>query len=214
VRRLTPAVLPPWTIPFLILGLVAPVIAAFALAGPGLGLAVGTLMATALIIAAARLRYDEPIEVAPASDRRFRLLVLAAEPADHPDVVEAIAGVAAEGVRALRADHPSGPELLVVAPASSGTLARWASDLGDARYEAQRRLALSLGALAAAGLEARGAVGDADSVQAVEDALRSFPAQEIAFVTATDAGSHEVGEIRRRLDRPVRHLVTASGASS
>ena len=41
----------------------------------------------------------------------------------------------------------------------------------------------SLATLAAADLDARGEVGDSDPVQAVEDTLRSFPAQEVVFVT-------------------------------
>jgi hypothetical protein len=79
------------------------------------------------------------------------------------------------------------------------------SDLRQARFDAQRRLALSLASQATAGVGARGEVGDSDPVQAVEDTLRTFPAQEVVFVTASDHLG-EVEEVRRRLDRRVRVL--------
>jgi hypothetical protein len=50
-------------------------------------------------------------------------------------------------------------------------------------------------------------------VQAVEDTLASFPAQEVVFVTGADE-EKEVGEVRRRLDRPLRHLVVGDGTSA
>jgi hypothetical protein len=42
-------------------------------------------------------------------------------------------------------------------------------------------------------------------VQAVEDTLRTFPAQEVVFVTPSDHQG-QVEEVRRRLDRRVRVL--------
>ena len=55
-------------------------------------------------------------------------------------------------------------------------------------------------------LNARAQVGDSDPVQAIEDTLRSFPAQEVVFVTSDGEGSRPIDEVRRRLDRPVRAL--------
>ena len=92
-----------------------------------------------------------------------------------------------------------------VAPAINAPVAHWLSDLRKARFDAQRRLAVSLASLAAAHVDARGQVGDSDPVQAVEDTLRTFPAQEVVFVTASDRQS-QVEEVRRRLDRRVRVL--------
>jgi hypothetical protein len=46
-------------------------------------------------------------------------------------------------------------------------------------------------------------VGDTDPVQAVEDVLRTFPAQEVVFITDRERPGG-VEEVRRRLDRPVR----------
>jgi len=67
---------------------------------------------------------------------------------------------------------------------------------------------VSLATLAAAGLDARAQVGDSDPVQAIEDTLRSFPAQEGVFVTSEAEESRTIDEVRRRLDRPVRVLPT------
>jgi hypothetical protein len=173
--------------------------------GPQLGLAVGALTATVVIMLAARARYDEPIEVAARPDQRFRLLVVTAEPISDPSQAEHIAAIAAEGNRALGSDSGE-PEVLVLAPAIQGTLDRWASDVGKARDRAQEVLAVSMGTLTAAGLDARGSMGDADAVQAIEDELRTFPAQEVVLVHSPQLGSREGAEIRRRLDRPVREV--------
>jgi hypothetical protein len=208
VRRLVPIVLRPWTLPLIVLALVLPSIAGFAVAGPQLGLAVGALTATVVIVLAARARYDEPIEVASRTDRRFRLLVVTDHPISDSHEVEGIARIATEGKRALAAVE-SEPEVLVLAPAVQGTLDRWASDVGKARSRAQEVIAVSLGTLTAAGLDVRGGVGDGDAVQAIEDELRSFPAQEVALLRGHELGDREVTEVRRRLDRPVHELDAA-----
>jgi hypothetical protein len=213
MRRLVPIVLRPWTLPLIVLALVVPSVAGFALVGPQLGLAVGALTATVLIVLAARASYDEPIEVAARPDRRFRLLVVTAHPISEGGEVERIAEIAAEGNRAL-ASGEAEPEVLVLAPALQGTLDRWASDVAKARSRAQDVIAVSLGTLSAAGLDVRGGVGDADAVQAIEDELRTFPAQEVALLRDDELGDREVTEIRRRLDRPVHALNRGSYSSA
>ena len=100
-----------------------------------------------------------------------------------------------------------GGEVLVLAPALNRRLAHWASDLDDAREAAQRRLVLSLGTLAAADVDGRGRVGDTDAVQAVEDTLRDFPADEAVLVTAPVEGkgpARTLASLRARLDLPLR----------
>ena len=212
MRNLFPVVLRPWTLPLIVFGLVAPAMAGFALVGPQLGLALGALTATVLIVLAARARYDEPIEVAPRPDRRFRMLVVTAEPISEPDEIEQIASIAAEGNRAL-GSAATEPEVLILAPATQTRLDRWASDVGEARGRASSVLAVSLGTLTAAGLDVRGRVGDGDAVQAIEDELRTFPAQEVVLVHGPQLGPREGGEVRRRLDRPVRDIGTDSHSS-
>jgi hypothetical protein len=180
-------------------------VAAFALAGPGLGLAVGALAAAALVVIAARLRPVEPIEVASSADSRRRILVVLSAPIEDADAVEEIAAAAAiDGADAEA-------EVVVLAPARSRFLDRWASDVARARREAQRDLVISLASLAKARVDASASVGDEDLVQATEDRLRSFAATEVILATppaSTDpAGAAAAEQLRDRLAVPFRHLV-------
>jgi hypothetical protein len=196
-----------WMLPLIVLALVVPGSAAFILAGPGLGLAVGALAAGSVLVFAATRHPDEPIEVARASDRRRRLLLVAIEPIDEPAAVEAVQAAATAG-------EDGDAEVLVLAPALNSPLSTWASDLGRSRLDAQRKLVLTLGSLAAADLDARGAVGDPDPEQAVEDTLRQFAADEVIVgIPEQDAkgGTRElIAELRRRLDVPVYPLSPGS----
>jgi hypothetical protein len=205
VRRLEPVRLRPWLLPLIVLAIALPIVAAFDFAGPGGGLAVGAIAATTILVLAARATFDEPIEVATAPADRFRMLVVVTTPLEEPGLAGAIGEIAAAGTKSTRPGTEQRPEVLVLAPATNSAVAHWLSDLRKARYDAQRRLTLSLATLATVDVDARGEVGDSDTVQAVEDTLRSFPAQEVVFVTRSGEEGN-VGEVRRRLDRPVRVL--------
>ncbi len=205
MRKLEPIRLKPWAWPVIILALAVPIAAAFTLAGPGAGLAAGALVAAAIIALAARARFDEPIEVAASAGGRYLLLVVAISSVEHPRLAGAIAEIAAAGAKATGASAEPAVGVLVLAPALSAPVARWMSDLRQARFDAQRRLAVSLASLATAGVDARGQVGDSDPVQAVEDTLRTFAAREVVFVTPSDR-LDQVEDVRRRLDRRVRVL--------
>ncbi len=204
MKRLVPLVIRPWMLPLIVAALAVPIVAGFALAGPPLGLALGAIAVAALLTMAALARYDEPIETIPAPDSRYRLLVVSDEPLDDPAVVDQIAEIADEGRAVLDRDQPA--QLLVLAPARTSLLDRWASDLGEAREAAARVLAISLATFAAAGLDASGRVGDPDPVQAISDELLSFPAREVVLVAGPGLGGAEAEEVGRRLDRPVRLL--------
>jgi hypothetical protein len=196
--------IPAWMLPFLVAALVVPAFLGFALGGPPAGIAAGAVTVAALLTAAARVRYDTPIEVAPAPDGRYRVLVLTTQPIGSPELVERIEAITAEGAAALNTDPP--PELLVLAPATSSRMDRWADDLDAARRSAHEVLGVSLGAFAAVGLDAAGRVGDGSPVQAVEDALHSFAASEVVVLRGGSIGANDVEELRRRLDRPIREL--------
>jgi hypothetical protein len=73
-------------------------------------------------------------------------------------------------------------EVLVVAPALNTRLRHWLSDDAGARRAAEERLAACLDRLERTAAHARGSVGDADPVQAIADALATFPADEIVIV--------------------------------
>ncbi len=201
MRRLVPLVLPAWLLPLVVLALVLPSITAFALVGPQLGLPVGALTVAVVLVLAGRARYDEEIEVARAPDGRYRLLIAAGRPLDEATVVEEIAAIASAGEAAAPGIGPA--ELLVIAPARTSRLDRLASDLEPARRVAERALAVSTATLGEVGLAASARVGDADTVQAIEDALREFAAHEVVLVGGPGLGAGEVEEVRRRLDRPV-----------
>jgi nucleotide-binding universal stress UspA family protein len=103
-------------------------------------------------------------------------------------------------------------EVLVVTPALNSPLRHWVSDDDDARAAAQERLEKSLAQLAEAGVEARGEVGDGDPLQAIEDALRTFGADEIIISTHPEGRSNwlergVVEHARERFAVPITHVV-------
>ena len=105
----------------------------------------------------------------------------------------------------------------VVSPALNSPLKTWVSDEDGARATAQARLEATLQRLAAAGIEARGDVGDADPLQAIEDALRTFAADEIVISTHPEGRSNwlergVVAAARERYEGAVRHVVVDLGA--
>lgn len=110
-------------------------------------------------------------------------------------------------------------EVLVVSPALNTPVRHWASDEDRARAEAQKRLEASLSRLRQAGIEARGEVGDADPLQAIEDAVRTFGPDEIIISTHPEGRSHwlERGVVtgaRERFAVPITHVVVDLEAES
>jgi nucleotide-binding universal stress UspA family protein len=123
---------------------------------------------------------------------------------------ETVAGRALRGEIVLRALPDA--LVLVVCPALNSPIRHWVSDEDHARAEAQKRLDGSLAALAQAGVAARGEVGDADPIQAMEDALRTFGADEIVLSTHPPGRSNwlekgVVGRARELFDLPLTHVV-------
>jgi hypothetical protein len=104
-------------------------------------------------------------------------------------------------------------ELKVVATASDLSPLDWLANAeDDARSEAESR-AVEVGrAVAPEADRVEAEVGDTDPVQAIEDALRTFAADELVLVTRRDddAGWLEEGtasEALARFNLPVTHLV-------
>lgn len=188
----------PW-VPALV---VLPMFAGFALGGVQAGTAIGALTMAGVIYLAIRAESDGPIEIAaPSAGVPGGIMVLLLAPIEDPRTAAIIAEIG----------DPSRPEagakgLLMLAPACSTTLDRWADDLEGARFESQRILAVSMASLAAAGIEAEGRVGDGDLVQAAEDALRSFAATEVAVVVLEGAAKRPIAILERRLERPLRRV--------
>jgi GABA permease len=103
-------------------------------------------------------------------------------------------------------------EVLVVTPALNSPIRHFTSDVDGAREQARRRLEQSLGRLREAGIEARGEIGDGDPLQAIEDALRTFGADEVIVSTHPEGRSHwlergVVTSARDRFEVPITHVV-------
>ena len=111
-------------------------------------------------------------------------------------------------VRSRAAERPL--EVLVVAPALGSRLSHWTGD-DHARHEAEGNLDRTVAALSAAGVAARGEVGSDDPIEAADDALREFAADEIVFATHPENQTNwkERGVIEIAGDRyglPVTHV--------
>jgi hypothetical protein len=113
-------------------------------------------------------------------------------------------------ILALGGDVPDdfrGADVHVVAPALNSWLRHWLSDEDAARRRASDRLVSSLDQLRRRGVRAFGSVGDADPLQALADALRTFPADEIVIAEGPERPnrlSHELASrARRQFAQPV-----------
>ena len=102
-------------------------------------------------------------------------------------------------------------EVRIVAPAADVSPLQWlASDEDAARGKAEGTASQAADAVAPEA-EVAAEVGDTDPVQAIEDALREFPADELIVVTRRDAEAgwlekDSAGEAYERFGLPVTHL--------
>ncbi|HSK16045.1 MAG TPA: hypothetical protein VK915_07740 [Gaiellaceae bacterium] len=130
-------------------------------------------------------------------------------------LVVTTAPVADGGLRDLVREHAGEEdvEIRVVATASDLSVLDWlATDEDEAREEAAGRARDVAAEVSPEADVVEAEVGDADPVQAIEDALRTFPADELLLVTRRedDAGWLEegtAGEALARFSLPVTHLV-------
>ena len=148
-----------------------------------------------------RTRVLAPTRAHTPEDER-RILVIANETVGGETLRETIRQ-RSEGRRA---------QVLVVTPALNTPLKHWVSDGDQARDAAQGRLDRSLARLNDAGIEARGEIGDGEPLQAIEDALRTFGADEIIISTHPEGRSNwlergVVENARERFAVPITHVV-------
>jgi GABA permease len=144
------------------------------------------------------------IQRAAVEDTR-RILVVANETVGGAELRDTLRSKA-EGVA---------EDVLVICPALNSQLRTWLSDEDGARDAAQERLRRSLAQLEASGVSARGDIGDGDPLQALEDALRTFPADEIVISTHPVGRSNwlehgVVDAARLRFDVPITHVIVHS----
>jgi hypothetical protein len=199
-------VLAAWKLPLIVAAIAISIVVGFYLGGPGLGMAVGALAASSIVVMAIRNPPKHAIVPAAVSDERPRILVVAAQPLEDESAIDRLAAAAG----ADDSEHPQA-EVLVLAPARNRPLDRWTGDVGPGRERAQQALVLTLASLARRELAAKARIGDEDLVQAVADELRSYPATAVMLVTdaGDDAGSVAADELDSRLAVPFEHLIAA-----
>jgi hypothetical protein len=165
----------------------------------------GVLTVAALVWFFQRDEQAPPPKTAPrqqSAEGEKRILVVANETVTGRKLRDLILE-RSEGVR---------EEVLVVCPALNSPLRTWTSDEDRARGVAQARLDESLAHLREAGINVRGEVGDGDPLQAIEDALRTFGADEIVVSTHPEGRSNwlergVVAAARERFAVPITHVV-------
>ena len=169
------------------------------------GLAVFIVLTLVAIGAVIRARREPP---RPASGLREsapgerRILVIANE---------TVGGEALRDLIRRRAEEVE-ERVRVVCPALMSPVRFFASDEDAPRAAAQERLERSLARLRELGVSAEGEVGDADPLQAIEDGLRTFGADEVIISTHPEGRSQwlERGVVRaarERFDVPITHVV-------
>jgi hypothetical protein len=135
----------------------------------------------------------------------MKILVLTTEP------------VTADQLRAaLPADSdPEDAEVMVVAPAlHKNALRFWVSDADEAISRADDVSHQSVEQLGAAGVSASGDTGEGDPDEAIEDALKTFPADRILVFTRPDSEQRykedvDPDELQKRFGVPVTQASTA-----
>ena len=187
-------------------GYFAAIVIATAVGGRWWGIGVfAVLTVLVLIWFFRREAREQPPATAPphrGPDDERRILVVANETVVGRALREAVED-AAEGYRS---------NVLVVSPALNSPLKHWTSDEDKARAAAEDRLRRSVAELERLGILARGEVGDADPVQAIEDALRTFGADVIVISTHPEGRSNwlergVVASARERFAVPITHVV-------
>ena len=137
---------------------------------------------------------------APVDDGVHRTLVIVDDACAPGELGHAIAGLREGGPAAV----------FVIAPAIGSRTARWTAD-EHAYQDAAAHLDATLRALGELEVDATGRVGSHDPLQAADDGLREFPADEIVFAVhpEDDANWLERGVVdaaRARYPLPVAEL--------
>jgi hypothetical protein len=135
----------------------------------------------------------------------MKLLILTAEP------------VSADVVREAVGDDADDAEVMVVSPALTDSPLRfWTSDADEAIEHARETADETVERLDDAGIDAAGDTGESDPLQALEDALQTFPADRVVVVTHPE-GERDyledgfVEEAERRFGVPVAHREITRG---
>jgi hypothetical protein len=169
------------------------------------GLTVFVILTAVAILWIVRARREPPVRTAPlrrSAPGERRILVIANETVGGETLREEIRQRAEAYEERVR----------VICPTLLSRVRFFASDEDAARAQAQERLEHSLSRLREIGVSCEGEVGEADPLQAIEDALRTFGADEIIISTHPEGRSLwlERGIVRgarERFDVPITHVV-------
>jgi hypothetical protein len=148
----------------------------------------------------AQPRAAEAARVRLMDDARYRILVVADD--------RWLASASIDELMSHAGGRPV--SFFVTAPALESRVGSLTADQ-NGYDDATRRLKDTLEALRAAGLQAQGAVGSNDPLQAADDGLRRFPADEILFVTHAEGSTNwledgVVATAGSRYETPVKHI--------
>jgi hypothetical protein len=132
-------------------------------------------------------------------------------------VTEPVSGQALKS--AVGAGTAEEAEVLVVAPALNSKIKFLTSDPDDAIARAEAVQEETVERMDEEGIDAAGDTGESDPLLALQDALATFPADEIVLFTHP-GGRHNwaeegvVEEAQARFEAPVRHLVVDGSDAS
>lgn len=145
-------------------------------------------------------------------DGLHRILVVANQTSSGHELLDLVSEHSRRGL----ARHS---EVLVVAPALNSRLRHLFSDIDPAVRDAELRLCDCVDRLRVRGVDATGLVGDEDPLQAIEDFLHTFPADELIISTHAPKRSNwmardVVARARERFALPTSHVEVSTDAQA
>jgi hypothetical protein len=119
--------------------------------------------------------------------------------------------VSAEALRSALGDATDDAEVMVVAPALDSRTRFWTSDNDEAIARAEGVQQETVERLSESGVDAVGDTGEVDPLLALNDALATFPADEIVIFTRPKADqnwaeSDLLEQAQEQFSVPVRHM--------
>jgi hypothetical protein len=119
--------------------------------------------------------------------------------------------VSTEALRSALGDRIDDAEVMVVAPALDSRTRFWTSDNDEAIARAEAVQRETVERLADDDVDAVGDTGETDPLLALQDALATFPADEVVIFTRPEgdrnwAEDDLVDQAKEQLSVPVRHM--------
>jgi hypothetical protein len=124
--------------------------------------------------------------------------------------------VSTDALRSALGNGTDEAEVMVVAPALDSRTRFWTSDNDEAIARAEQVQQETVERLSEDDVDAVGDTGEADPLLALQDALATFPADEVVIFTRPEgdqnwAESDLLGQAREQLTVPVRHMEVEAG---